>query len=178
MDKASLAGSAKGADDTATVEAALTADQYLTFQLAGQDYGVPILSVQEIKGWEQPTRLPYSPAYVQGVINLRGAVVPIVDLRKRFGMGDIEYSPTTVVIVVKINGPRGRVTAGIVVDAVCGVGNVTAKEMQAVPEMSAAIDSNFISGISTVEGKMLILLAIERLVSEALVEQSSADKVA
>jgi purine-binding chemotaxis protein CheW len=137
----------------AAAEAALTADQYLTFQLAGQDYGLPILSVQEIKGWEQPTRLPYSPAYVQGVINLRGAVVPIVDLRKRFGMGDIEYSPTTVVIVVKIDGPRGRVTAGIV-------------------------DPNFISGISTVEGKMLILLAIERLVSEALVEQSSADKVA
>ena len=115
---------------------------------------------------------------MQGVINLRGAVVPIVDLRKRFGMGDIEYSPTTVVIVVKINGPRGRVTAGIVVDAVCGVGNVAAKDMQAVPEMSAAIDSNFISGISTVEGKMLILLAIERLVSEALVEQPGADKVA
>jgi purine-binding chemotaxis protein CheW len=178
MDRASAATGTKGAEATAAAEAALTADQYLTFQLAGQDYGLPILSVQEIKGWEQPTRLPYSPAYVQGVINLRGAVVPIVDLRKRFGMGEIEYSPTTVVIVIKVDGPRGRVTAGIVVDAVCGVGNVTAKDMQQVPEMSAAIDSNFISGISTLDGKMLILLAIDRLISEALVEQSRADKVA
>lgn len=178
MERASVAQGAKGAEATATAEAGLTADQYLTFQLAGQDYGLPILSVQEIKGWEQPTRLPYSAAYVQGVINLRGAVVPIIDLRRRFGMGDIEYSPTTVVIVIKVEAAQGRVTAGIVVDAVCGVGNVTAKDMQKVPEMSAAIDSNFISGISTVEGKMLILLAIDRLISDALVEQSSADKVA
>ena len=79
-------------------------EQYLTFQLAGQTYGVEILRVQEIKGWEKPTRLPHSPEHVQGVINLRGAVVPILDLRRRFGLGETEYGRTTVVIVVKVDG--------------------------------------------------------------------------
>ncbi|MGH8231482.1 MAG: chemotaxis protein CheW, partial [Steroidobacteraceae bacterium] len=85
-----------------------TAEQYLTFQLSGQTYGVEILRVQEIKGWEQPTRLPHSPEYVQGVINLRGAVVPILDLRRRFGLGETEYGRTTVVIVVKVDCERGE----------------------------------------------------------------------
>jgi purine-binding chemotaxis protein CheW len=155
-----------------------TADQYLTFQLAGQDYGVPILSVQEIKGWDKPTRLPHSAAYVQGVINLRGAVVPIIDLRRRFGLGDVEYTPTTVVIVVRVSGPRGALTAGIVVDGVCGVGNVSSENLRAVPEVGSTIDAHFISGIATVEDRMLILLAIDRLVSDALAHPASADKVA
>src|SRR5580693_5632347 len=99
-------------------------EQYLTFQLAGQTYGVEILRVQEIKGWERPTRLPHSPEYVLGVINLRGAVVPIIDLRRRFGLGESQYSQTTVIVVVKIEGPRGPVTAGIVVDGVCEVCNI------------------------------------------------------
>src|SRR5580658_3757910 len=86
----------------ADVKSGLSAnvEQYLTFQLVGQRYGVEILQVQEIKGWEKPTRLPHSPDHVQGVINLRGAVVPILDLRKRFGLGEAEYGRTTVVIVV------------------------------------------------------------------------------
>lgn len=153
-------------------------DQYLTFQLAGQDYGVPILSVQEIKGWDKPTRLPYSPPYVQGVINLRGAVVPIIDLRLRFGLGETEYSPTTVVIVVKVSGPRGVLTAGIVVDAVCGVGDITAANMRPVPEIGTAIDASFISGIATVDERMLILLGIDRLVSDALSDPSLNSRVA
>ena len=153
-------------------------DQYLTFQLAGQDYGVPILSVQEIKGWDKPTRLPYSPPYVQGVINLRGSVVPIIDLRLRFGLGETEYSPTTVVIVVKVRGSRGELTAGIVVDAVCGVGNVSAENMRSVPEIGTPIDSNFIRGIATLDERMLILLGIDRLVSDALSDPTLADRVA
>ena len=155
-----------------------TADQYLTFQLAGQDYGVPILSVQEIKGWDKPTRLPHSAEYVQGVINLRGAVVPIIDLRRRFGLGEIEYSPTTVVIVVRVSGKRGNLTAGIVVDAVCGVGNVSADNLRPVPEVGSTIDANFISGRATVDERMLILLAIDRLVTDCLADPLAADKVA
>lgn len=155
-----------------------TAHQYLTFQLAGQDYGVPILSVQEIKGWDKPTRLPHSADYVQGVINLRGAVVPIIDLRRRFGLGDVEYSPTTVVIVVRVHGPRGGLTAGIVVDAVCGVGNVSIEALREVPEVGSSIDAHFISGIATVDERMLILLAIDRLVSDALADPAAVEKVA
>jgi purine-binding chemotaxis protein CheW len=155
-----------------------TAEQYLTFQLAGQDYGVPILSVQEIKGWDKPTRLPHSAAYVQGVINLRGAVVPIIDLRRRFGLGEIEYRPTTVVIVVRVTGKRGPVTAGIVVDAVCGVGNVSAENLRPVPEVGSTLDAHFISGIATLDGRMLILLGIDRLVIDCLADPVAADQVA
>ena len=113
-------------------------DQYLTFQLAGQDYGVEILRVQEIKGWEKPTRLPHSPEYVQGVINLRGAVVPIIDLRRRFGLGETEYSHTTVVVVVKVDTSRGELTAGIVVDGVCEVCNVGTEDMRPVPDVGSS----------------------------------------
>lgn len=143
-------------------------DQHLTFQLAGQDYGLPILSVQEIKGWDKPTRLPYSPPYVLGVINLRGAVVPIIDLRLRFGLGEMSYTPTTVVIVVKVRAARGELTAGIVVDAVCGVGDVSAEDMRPLPELGVGIDASLLRGVATLEDRMLLLLSIDSLVSEAL----------
>src|SRR5471030_979690 len=110
-------------------------EQFLTFQLMGQLYGVEILRVQEIKGWEKPTRLPHSPEYVQGVINLRGAVVPILDLRRRFGLGETEYGRTTVVIVVKVDTARGELTAGIVVDAVCEVCNIRPEDLRPPPEV-------------------------------------------
>src|SRR5471030_799259 len=110
-------------------------EQYLTFQLVGQRYGVEILRVQEIKGWEKPTRLPHSPQHVQGVINLRGAVVPILDLRRRFGLGETEYGRTTVVIVVKVDTARGELTAGIVVDAVCEVCNIRPEDLRPPPEV-------------------------------------------
>ena len=137
-----------------------------------------ILRVQEIKGWDKPTRLPHSPAHVLGVINLRGAVVPIIDLRRRFELGAGEYGPTTVVIVVRVVGERGELTAGIVVDAVCGVGNVDSGNLRAVPEMGSSIDGNFISGIATLDEHMLILLAIDAVVADALSEPASAAKAA
>ena len=163
-------------DDAAAAPA--TAEQYLTFQLAGQDYGVPILSVREIKGWDKPTRLPHSADYVLGVINLRGAVVPIIDLRRRFGLGGIEYRPTTVVIVVRVTGRRGALTAGIVVDAVCGVGTVGAGNLRPLPEVGSSIDAHFISGIATLDDHMLVLLAIDRLVTDCLADPTAADQVA
>jgi purine-binding chemotaxis protein CheW len=160
----------------ADVKSGLSAnvEQYLTFQLVGQRYGVEILQVQEIKGWEKPTRLPHSPDHVQGVFNLRGAVVPILDLRKRFGMGEAEYGRTTVVIVVKVDTPRGELTAGMVVDGVCEVCNLGAQELRAPPEMAGAIDTDFVRGLAMVEDKMLILLDVARLVSSTL----AADAVA
>ncbi|HEX4024597.1 MAG TPA: chemotaxis protein CheW [Steroidobacteraceae bacterium] len=154
------------------------ADQYLTFQLAGQTYGVEILRVQEIKGWERPTRLPHSPPYVQGVINLRGAVVPIVDLRCRFGLGETEYGRTTVVIVVKVQAPRGELTAGVVVDGVCEVCNVSAQDLRPPPEVGAAIDAHFVHGLAMVDEQMLILLDVTRLIISTLDEPASSPKAA
>ena len=149
-----------------------TAEQYLTFQLAGQHYGVEILQVQEIKGWERPTRLPHAPAHVQGVINLRGAVVPILDLRRRFGLGDSEYGRTTVVIVVKVAGPRGELTAGIVVDGVCEVCSIAAHELRAAPDVGAALDGDLVRGLAMLEDRMLILLDVTRLVGATLAESA------
>jgi purine-binding chemotaxis protein CheW len=150
-------------------------EQYLTFQLVGQRYGVEILRVQEIKGWEKPTRLPHSPAHVQGVINLRGAVVPILDLRKRFGLGEAEYGRTTVVIVVKVDTPRGELTAGMVVDGVCEVCNIATQDLRAPPEMAGAIDTDFVRGLAMIDDKMLILLDVARLVSSTLADTGAAD---
>jgi purine-binding chemotaxis protein CheW len=142
--------------------------QYLTFQLAGQDYGVEILRVQEIKGWERPTRLPHSPECVQGVINLRGAVVPIIDLRRRFGLGQIAYGHTTVVVVVKVATPRGEFVAGMVVDGVCEVCNIRAEDMRSVPDVGSPIDNDCVRGLAMADGKLLILLDVVQLVSAAL----------
>ena len=147
--------------------------QYLTFQLAGQRYGVEILQVQEIKGWEKPTRLPHSPDHVQGVINLRGAVVPILDLRRRFGLGETEYGRTTVVIVVKVETARGELIAGMVVDGVCEVCNISAQDMRAPPEMAAAIDADFVRGLAMADDNMLILLDVASLVGSTLVQAAS-----
>jgi purine-binding chemotaxis protein CheW len=148
------------------------AEQFLTFQLAGQRYGVEILRVQEIKGWEKPTRLPHSPSHVQGVINLRGAVVPILDLRERFALGQAEYGRTTVVIVVKVETPRGELTAGMVVDGVCEVCDLKAEDLRPAPDMAVAIETDFVRGLAMVEEKMLILLDVGRLVTSALGEQA------
>src|SRR5579863_2022997 len=92
-----------------------SSEQYLTFMLAGEEYGIDILRVQEIKGWDRVTRIPHAPAYVLGVINLRGTVVPVLDLRCRFGIETIPFGPTTVVIVIRVAGGRGDKTVGIVV---------------------------------------------------------------
>ena len=153
-------------------------EQYLTFQLAGQTYGVEILRVQEIKGWEKPTRLPHSPEHVQGVINLRGAVVPILDLRRRFGLGETQYGRTTVVIVVKVGTDHGELTAGIVVDAVCEVCNISAGDLRAPPAMSGSIDTDFVRGLAMVDDNMLILLDVVSLVSSTLGDSGSGSKAA
>ena len=153
-------------------------EQFLTFQLMGQLYGVEILRVQEIKGWEKPTRLPHSPEYVQGVINLRGAVVPILDLRRRFGLGDAEQGRTTVVIVVKVESARGELTAGMVVDGVCEVSNIGTQDLRPPPEMATAIDTDFVRGLAMVDDKMLILLDVVRLIGSTFADTPAGSKAA
>ena len=132
--------------------------QFLTFLLAGEEYGVDILRVQEIKGWDAVTQVPNTPEYVKGVINLRGTIVPIIDLRIRFSMDQREYGPTTVVIVLKVmsDDDNSRIM-GIVVDGVSDVYNVKNDEIHAAPDFGDGVDSSFVKGLATVAEKMVII---------------------
>lgn len=152
--------------------------QYLTFLLAGQEYGIDILRVQEIKGWDKPTRIPHSPVHVLGVINLRGAIVPIIDLRTRFGVETAPFGPTTVVIVVRVSGRRRELTVGVVVDAVCGVCNVPEGHVRPAPDVGGSIDADFVKGLSVTDNRMLILLSLDRLINASLLEQISEPEIA
>jgi purine-binding chemotaxis protein CheW len=149
-------------------------DQYLTFILADEEYGVDILRVQEIKGWDSVTSIPNTPEYIKGVINLRGTVVPIFDLRERFNLETIAYGPTTVVIVLKVANDDGERIMGIVVDAVSDVYNVTDEEMKPSPEFGSAIDTTFIRGLATVDNKMVILLNIDHLLNDGIMSEIDA----
>ena len=140
--------------------------QYLTFRLATEEYGIDILSVQEIKGWSGATPLPESPHYLLGVINLRGSVVPIIDLRKRFSLPQADFGPTTVVIVARVDLPDGERIAGFVVDAVCEVYTVGPTDRRPIPEAVTG-HQEFVQSLATVEDKMIILLDIERLLGQA-----------
>ena len=158
------------ANASADKSAADSSEQYLTFMLAGEEYGVDILRVQEIKGWDKVTRIPHTPAYVLGVINLRGAVVPILDLRCRFGLETIAFGPTTVVIVVRVVSGRDERTVGVVVDAVSEVYNVDAADTKPPPDVCGGVDTVFVKGLATIEEKMLILLDIDRLIGNSIAD--------
>lgn len=144
-------------------------EQYLTFIMASEEYGVDILRVQEIRGWDSVTPIPNTPEYIKGVINLRGSIVPIVDLRQRFGLPNVEYGPTTVVIVLKIYSETSDRIMGIVVDAVSDVYNVSENDMSPPPDFGGVVSVDFVKGLTTVDEKMVILLDIDQLMnSEAL----------
>lgn len=138
--------------------------QYLTFVCGGEEYGVDILRVQEIKGWEHVTRVPYAPHYVLGVMNLRGMIVPVIDLRRRLNLEKREFDASTVVIVVRVHSSRGEKTVGIVVDAVSEVYSVLAEGIKPVPELGTVANQSCVKGIATFEGKMVMLLDINALV--------------
>ena len=141
-------------------------NQYLTFILKGEEYGVDILRVQEIRCWQSVTPLPNAPVYVKGVVNIRGTIVPIVDLRMRFGMKEVDYSPITVVIVLKIYNEEGRERVmGIVVDTVSDTYNIPEEDIKSAPEFGENIDLTYVKGLATVEDNMLILLDIDRLLN-------------
>src|SRR5688572_2947075 len=142
--------------------------QYLTFVCAGEEYGVEILRVQEIKGWEGVTRVPYTPPYLLGVMNLRGVIVPVVDLRLRFGLAPRAAGSSTVVIVVRVRSGRGEKTAGIVVDAVSEVYSVPQDDIKPAPELGAMMDGACVRGLASVDNKMVMLLDIDRLVTSCI----------
>lgn len=141
--------------------------QFLTFILKEQEYGVDILRVQEIKGWDSVTQIPNTPEYIEGVINLRGTIVPIIDLRKRFDLESIPYGPTTVVIVLRVESRSGQESRimGIVVDAVSDVYNVSDEDVKPAPDFGSVVDIEFVHGIATVEEKMVIILEIDHLLN-------------
>ena len=160
----------------AGVETQSLADQYLTFLLDGEEYGIEILRVQGIQGWDSVTPIPNTPAYILGVINLRGTVVPIIDLRKRFALEEIPYGAKTVVLMVKVISETKERTVGIVVDAVSEVYNVPDQEKQPPPDFGAAIDTAFISGLATVDEKMVILLDIDHLINAGVMAALPVDE--
>ena len=141
------------------------ADQYLTFIMADEEYGVDILRVQEIRGWEHVTPVPNTPSYIKGVINLRGTIVPLVDLRARFGVEEIPYGPTTVVIVLKVLTEESQRIMGIVVDAVADVYNIEDGKIKPAPDFGSVVSIEYVRGLASIDEKMLIVLEIDKLLS-------------
>jgi purine-binding chemotaxis protein CheW len=137
--------------------------EFLSFRLGAEEYGIEILKVQEIRGWENPTAIANTPAFIKGVINLRGIIVPIVDLRLKFRLGEAKYDSLTVVIILSV----AKRVMGIVVDAVSDVITLAPQQISPAPEFGAALDTRFITGLGTVGERMLILADIERLMTSA-----------
>ena len=135
--------------------------EYLTFRLGAEEYGIDILRVQEIRSYEPPTRIASAPAFIKGVVNLRGVIVPIVDLRLKLGCHSADYNHFTVVIVLNV---RGRVV-GAVVDAVSDVLALAGEAIRPAPALHASFDTGFITGIGSVADRMLILIDIEALMA-------------
>ena len=145
--------------------------EFLAFKLGPEEYGIDILRVQEIRSYEEPTRIAHAPAFVKGVVNLRGVIVPVVDLRLKFNLEEVGYDSFTVVIVLNI----GNRVIGMVVDAVSDVITLTPEQLRPVPEFNSAIESEHLLAIGAIEQRMLILVDIEKLMTSAemdLVEQT------
>jgi purine-binding chemotaxis protein CheW len=144
-------------------------EQCLTFILDGEEYGVDILRVQEIKGWGNATPMPNTPDYIKGVINLRGSIVPIIDLRILFNMESIAYGATTVVIVLKTVTANVERTMGIVVDAVSDVYNIGTEDLSPPPDLGE-LTIKYVKGLAMFSDKMVIVLDIDGLLNEGLIQ--------
>ena len=146
---------------TAVADEDQVASEYLTFTLGAEEYAIDILKVQEIRGYETPTLIANAPVFIKGVINLRGIIVPIVDLRIKFNLSNVEYTPFTVVVILNV---AGRVV-GVVVDSVSDVISLLPGQIRPAPDFSATFDTRYIRGLATQEGRMLIVTDIEQLMS-------------
>jgi purine-binding chemotaxis protein CheW len=139
--------------------------KYLTFTLAEEEYGIGILKIKEIIGMMPITSVPRTPEFVKGVINLRGKVIPVIDLRLRFGMEELEYTERTCIIVVEIEGQTGIISIGIVVDAVSEVLNIKNEDIEDTPGFGARLDTQYILGMAKMEGGVKILLDIDQVLN-------------
>lgn len=140
--------------------------KYLTFALAGEEYGISILKVKEIIGMMGITAVPQTPEFVKGVINLRGKVIPVVDLRLKFGMEAMPYTERTCIVVVEISGSAGPIMMGIVVDTVSEVLNIKASEIEDTPTFGVKLNTEFILGMAKINSAVKILLDINRVLTE------------
>jgi purine-binding chemotaxis protein CheW len=150
--------------------------KYLTFTLDEEEYGIGILKIKEIIGMMPITSVPQTPEFVKGVINLRGKVIPVIDLRLRFGMGEIDYTERTCIIVVEIDGQAGTVLIGIVVDSVSEVLNVKGDDIADTPTFGTKLNTEYILGMAKMEGGVKILLDIDQVLSSE--EISALEKAA
>ena len=148
------------------------AKEYLAFTLSDEEYGIDILKVQEIRGYDAVTKIANTPDFIKGVINLRGIIVPIVDLRIRFNLGKVEYNEFTVVIILNVN----KRVVGIVVDGVSDVITLQAAQINKMPSMVSTINTQYLVGLGTLDDRMLILVEIEKLMSSE--EMALIDSVA
>ena len=156
-------------------EAAQAGREYLSFVLGDAHYCIDILKVQEIRTYETPTRIANTPAFIKGVMNLRGNIVPIIDLRMKFGLPEHRYDTQTVVIVLNV----AKRTVGVVVDAVSDVMSVPASEIKPPPELGGALHTQYLQGLATVNGQMMILIDIERLMTSrdmAIMDEAAAQE--
>lgn len=148
-------------------------NEFLTFTLGAEEYGVDILKVQEIRGYDTVTRIPDAPDFIKGVINLRGTIVPVVDMRLKFKLGKAEYNDFTVMIILNV----ARRVVGMVVDGVSDVMQLTPEQIRPAPEFGSAVNARFITGLGALDERMLILIDIEKLMSAAdmaLMDHSAA----
>lgn len=149
------------------------AEQILTFELGSETYGVEILRVREIRGWSSVTKIPHAPPHVLGVLNLRGSIVPVVDLRRRFALERAEYTAVTVIIVLSVHSAASRREVGVVVDGVSDVLDVKAADVKKTPDLGANCATDYIRGLVPVAGRMVVLLDIDRLVGTQLFDLSA-----
>lgn len=155
-------------------QAVAASGEYLTFVLGKEEYGIDILKVQEIRGYEAPTTIANAPPFLKGVINLRGVIVPIIDMRIKFNLGEPTYDQFTVVIILNV----AKRVVGIVVDGVSDVIQLNSENLRPAPDFSSTLDTRYILGLGTVDERMIIVVDIERLMTSqemALVEEAAAN---
>ncbi len=139
------------------------AGQYLTFTLGGEEYGIEVLKVQEIIGMMPVTRVPQTPDYIRGVINLRGKVIPVMELRTRFALASKEDTERTCIIVVDVAGKGDKITVGLLVDDVCEVTEITEEQLEPAPSMGAAVEDAFILGLGKMGRNVVMLLDVDKI---------------
>jgi len=151
--------------------------QVLTFTLGAETYGVDILRVQEIRGWSPVTRIPQSPRHVLGVLNLRGSIVPIVDMRMRFQLDQAEYTAVTVIIVLSVESASGRRDIGVVVDGVSDVIDIDYAQVKPPPDLGGQVNTEFIRGLAAVSEHMVMLLDIDKLIDGDVADRAASSDV-
>lgn len=154
--------------DASLAGATATAEQFLTFEIGDELFALPILSVQEIRGWEKVSQIPRTDAQILGVINLRGSVVPVLDVRTRLGIEPREVTPTTVLIVVRLEAEdHSSATVGCVVDAVSDVVSIRLQDLRPAPSTCGSLDSHFIRGVATIDTRLVLVLDLSLLISQS-----------